>query len=49
MSQQFITCKRNNTTALVLGSTAGFGISGMEAKYVEYLQVVKDEPDDVDV
>ena len=40
------------TTALVLGSTAGFGISGMEAKYVEYFKVVKDvedESDDVDV
>ena len=35
----------------MLGSTAGFGISEMEAKYVEYFKVVKDvedESDDVD-
>ena len=34
------------TTALVFSSTAGFGISGMEAKYVEYFKVVKDVEDE---
>ena len=36
------------TTALLLGSTAGFGISGKEAKYVEYFKVVKDVDDESD-
>ena len=33
----------------MLRSTAGFGISGMEAKYVDYFKVVKDVEDEVDV